>query len=175
MKKTKLLIALTGILCAGIFSSHAQQKLPLAGAWHFKIDSTDTGLEEQWYRQTLKDPVKLPGSMQAQGYGNDPSVRTPWIGDKSELFLQQEKYAPYRSDDNYKFPFWLTPVKYYTGPAWYQREVNIPASWKRSAYHLNAGALSLEHYGVCRRSGGGGRQQPGHPACIRPQRPAHAG
>ncbi|HEY0611871.1 MAG TPA: beta-galactosidase, partial [Chitinophaga sp.] len=78
----------------------------------------------------LKDPVKLPGSMQAQGYGDNPSVRIQWIGEKSELFLQQDKYAPYRTDENYKFPFWLTPVKYYTGPAWYQREVNIPANWK---------------------------------------------
>jgi hypothetical protein len=106
MKKIKLLIALTGILCGNFFFLHAQQKLP------------------------LKDLLKLPGSMQAQGYGDDPSVRIKWIGEKSELFLQQDKYAPYRSDENYKFPFWLTPVKYYTGPAWYQREVNIPANWK---------------------------------------------
>lgn len=130
MKKTKLLIALAGILCGNIFSLHAQQKLPLAGEWRFKLDKEDAGITEQWYRQQLKDPVKLPGSMQAQGYGDNPSVNTKWIGEKAELFLQQDKYAPYRSDDNYKFPFWLTPVKYYTGPAWYQREVNIPAAWK---------------------------------------------
>jgi hypothetical protein len=130
MKKPKLLIALAGILCGNIFFLHAQQKLPLAGEWHFKLDREDKGLDEQWYRQQLKDPVKLPGSMQAQGYGDKPSVRIKWIGERSELFLQQEKYAPYRSDENYKFPFWLTPVKYYTGAAWYQREVNIPANWK---------------------------------------------
>jgi len=130
MKKPKLLIALAGILCGNIFFLHAQQKLPLAGEWRFKLDREDKGLDEQWYRQQLKDPVKLPGSMQAQGYGDKPSVRIKWIGERSELFLQQEKYAPYRSDENYKFPFWLTPVKYYTGAAWYQREVNIPASWK---------------------------------------------
>jgi hypothetical protein len=130
MKKPKLLIALAGILCGNIFFLHAQQKLPLAGEWHFKLDREDKGSDEQWYRQQLKDPVKLPGSMQAQGYGDKPSVRIKWIGERSELFLQQEKYAPYRSDENYKFPFWLTPVKYYTGAAWYQREVNIPANWK---------------------------------------------
>lgn len=135
MKKFKLLIALAGILCCSIIS-FAQEQLPLAGQWHFKLDREDEGITQQWYRQQLKDPVKLPGSMQAQGYGDNPSVRIKWIGEKSELFLQQDKYAPYRSDNNYKFPFWLTPVKYYTGPAWYQREVNIPAGWKNKRITL---------------------------------------
>jgi hypothetical protein len=130
MKKNTLLIAFAGILCGNVFISHAQQKIPLAGEWRFKLDREDAGVTAQWYRQPLKDPVKLPGSLQAQGYGDHPSVHTKWIGEKSELFLQQEKYTPYRTESNYKFPFWLTPVKYYTGAAWYQREVNIPAAWK---------------------------------------------
>lgn len=129
MTKLKQLIALAIMLCCS-FYLRAQQRLPLAGEWHFKLDKEDAGITGQWYKQRFTDPVKLPGSMQAQGYGDDPSVRTKWIGEKYEPFLTAAKYAPYRADNNFKFPFWLTPVKYYTGPAWYQREVNIPAAWK---------------------------------------------
>ncbi|MDP4292569.1 MAG: glycoside hydrolase family 2 TIM barrel-domain containing protein, partial [Bacteroidota bacterium] len=31
---------------------------------------------------------------------------------------------------NLKFPFFLTPEKYYVGAAWYQKEVTIPDNWK---------------------------------------------
>jgi hypothetical protein len=129
MKRSKQLVALAGILCCNLWL-HAQQKLSLAGEWQIKIDKEDAGIKEKWYLQQLKGPLKLPGSMQAQGYGDNPSVRTKWIGEKSERFLEQKKYAPYYPDDNFKFPFWLTPKKYYTGPAWYQRQVNIPPAWK---------------------------------------------
>ena len=29
-----------------------------------------------------------------------------------------------------KVPFWLTPVKVYVGPAWYQRTISVPEKWK---------------------------------------------
>ena len=31
---------------------------------------------------------------------------------------------------------WLTPVKYYSGVAWYQKDVNIPAEWKGKSIEL---------------------------------------
>jgi hypothetical protein len=33
-------------------------------------------------------------------------------------------------------PFWLQPIKYYKGAAWYQREVTIPASWSKKHIEL---------------------------------------
>ncbi|MDL2241719.1 beta-glucuronidase, partial [Bacteroidales bacterium OttesenSCG-928-L03] len=42
----------------------------------------------------------------------------------------------FREPDNLKIPFWLTPVKYYVGAAWYQRDVEIPRDWKGSRIEL---------------------------------------
>jgi hypothetical protein len=33
-------------------------------------------------------------------------------------------------------PFWLQPVKYYKGAAWYQKTVNIPPPWKQKHVEL---------------------------------------
>lgn len=123
----------------------AQTSISLAGQWQFRIDRKDEGVTGRWYTQTFSDPVKLPGAMQAQGYGDNPSVQTKWIGDRYESFLTDEKYAPYRKDDNFKFPYWLTPKKYYMGAAWYQKVINIPADWKEK--HIT---LTLErcHWGT---------------------------
>ncbi|RZL04660.1 MAG: beta-galactosidase, partial [Hymenobacter sp.] len=37
--------------------------------------------------------------------------------------------AQYRQPGNIKVPFWLQPVKYYKGAAWYQKTIDIPAAW----------------------------------------------
>ncbi|UYQ94847.1 beta-galactosidase [Chitinophaga horti] len=139
---------ITGLLFALLLGGivNAQQQLSLAGQWRFRIDRNDEGITQRWYTQSFTDPVKLPGAMQSQGYGDNPSVRTKWVGERgTERFLEQDKYAPYRTDANFKFPFWLTPVKYYVGAAWYQRSIDIPAAWK--GQHI---ALSLErcHWGT---------------------------
>lgn len=137
------------VLLAAMMAIHvavpAQNRISLAGKWQFRIDRDDQGIKQQWYTQQLKDPVKLPGAMQSQGYGDEPSVNTKWIGERYESFLTEEKYAPYRKDDNFKFPFWLTPGKYYTGAAWYQRVINIPQQW--AGKHIS---LTLErcHWGT---------------------------
>ena len=34
-----------------------------------------------------------------------------------------------RQPGNIKIPFWLEPVKYYKGVAWYQKDVEIPENW----------------------------------------------
>jgi hypothetical protein len=41
-----------------------------------------------------------------------------------------KEYEPYRQQGNIKISFWLQPEKEYVGAAWYQREVNVPSSWK---------------------------------------------
>ncbi len=62
---------------------------------------------------------------------------TPWTGslfDKS--FFTEKKFNRYRQSDNFKVPFWLQPEKYYTGVAWYQRDIDIPAGWQEKAIRL---------------------------------------
>jgi beta-galactosidase/beta-glucuronidase len=117
--------------------SSSVNKIDLAGEWKFQIDSLDEGLEQKWFIKNLEDRIKLPGSMTTNGKGNDVSFNTNWTGSifDSSWFFKSE-YSQYRKEDNIKVPFWLQPVKYYKGAAWYQKTVNIPASWKHKNIEL---------------------------------------
>ena len=104
--------------------------ISLAGRWSFKLDPNNVGQQEKWYAGKLTDSIKLPGSTAENGYGNDLSVNTKWTGqivDKS--WFTEDKYTKYRQPGSIKIPFWLTPVKHYVGPAWYQRWIDVPESF----------------------------------------------
>jgi F5/8 type C domain/Glycosyl hydrolases family 2, sugar binding domain/Glycosyl hydrolases family 2 len=112
-------------------SGEEQNTISLAGSWLFRLDRDNVGEQEKWYNGTLTDRIKLPGSMTENGYGNDVSVDTKWTGkivDRS--WFTDAKYAKYRQPGSVKIPFWLTPIKHYVGPAWYQKQVDIPPSWR---------------------------------------------
>ena len=113
------------------------QTISLAGNWLFRIDHNDAGVSEKWFTQRLNDNIQLPGSMLTNGKGDDVTVNTKWTGsiyDSSWYF--NPRMEKYRQPGNLKFPFWLTPAKYYVGPAWYQKEVTIPANWKEKHVEL---------------------------------------
>lgn len=80
----------------------AQPAISLGGTWAFKLDPEDKGLGEQWQQTALPGSIELPGSTDTGGFGND----------------NPERRVAY-----------LSRLKEYTGPAWYQREVSIPADW----------------------------------------------
>ncbi len=42
----------------------------------------------------------------------------------------------------------------YSGPAWYQREVTVPAGWTGRDVELELGEMPLDHNCICRRSRG---------------------
>ena len=121
--------------CAGLLALAACQSqtdtLSLAGEWRFAIDSLDRGQTEGWATRQLEATLRLPGSMQEQGFGDDVSVRTPWTGQiVDQSWYTAPEYAKYREKGNVKVPFWLNPDKHYVGAAWYQRTVDIPEGWQ---------------------------------------------
>ena len=108
-----------------------EQTISLAGKWRFALDRADTGIGERWFERSLSDTVKLPGSLPAQGIGDEVTVDTKWTGgivDRS--FFTDPKFARYRQPGQVKLPFWLQPDKYYAGVAWYQRDFEVPADWR---------------------------------------------
>lgn len=111
--------------------------IDLSGEWRFQIDSLDKGIEQQWFNRKLTDAIKLPGSMTTNGKGNEVDINTPWVGNiwDTSWFVKPE-YAEYRRKGNIKIPFWLQPIKYYKGAAWYQKTVNVPAAWKGKLLEL---------------------------------------
>lgn len=132
----------------------AQNKISLAGEWKVRLDPFEIGISSNWQEDIHKmwpidsvyvDTILLPGSLPEHGYGNPPSVHTDWNSTVYYHFLYTDKYAPYRIEENFKFPFWLTSDTYYKGVAWYQREVEIPDHWENKRVVLE---LERPHWGT---------------------------
>ncbi|MCC7373827.1 MAG: hypothetical protein IT581_04160 [Verrucomicrobiales bacterium] len=125
--RSLLLVVLLGI---GRITA-ADETLDLSGPWRFALDRQDRGLGEAWERRELSGRVRLPGSLPQQGIGDPISTNTPWVGgivDRS--WFTDDAWARYRPPGQVKIPFWLQPETYYSGAAWYQREVEVPADWE---------------------------------------------
>jgi hypothetical protein len=112
--------------------------LNLAGDWRFSLDRSDTGVHDMWFNTTLADSMKLPGILQAQGYGDDISIDTPWVAalPRDMRWFTLPQYAPYTKPGNVKMPYLSQPPKHYLGVAWYQRDLVIPTNWAGKRIHL---------------------------------------
>lgn len=118
-----LLILFIG--CKSTFNS--KQDIDLHGKWRFAIDEKDEGVDHKWYEKKLEEEVILPGSMATNDKGKEVDINTSWTGGINDsAWFTEEEYAPYRKAGNVKVPYWLQPIKYYKGAAWYQKDVDIP-------------------------------------------------
>ena len=109
--------------------------IDLSGAWKFAADLADSGLTatpDQW---KFPDTIQLPGQVAAQGFGEKPSMKTQWAG---VGWKYPDLFKEWQAPDNFKIPFFLQPPLHYVAPAWYQREIEIPADWagKHALLHL---------------------------------------
>jgi hypothetical protein len=114
-----ILLSLIGALAA--------EPIDLSGTWRFAADPQDLGADatrEQW---RFPDTIKLPGHLAAQGFGEKPSLNTQWNG---EGWRYPDLFKEWQSPDNFKMPFFLQPPLRYAGPAWFQRDVEIPQNWQ---------------------------------------------
>jgi hypothetical protein len=137
MKIKLILIAILSVLLFSCQKAAVQQKIDLAGTWQFEMDPSDKGITEAWYNQVLSDSLILPGSLTTNGKGDDITLTTQWIGQiVDSSFYKKPEYAKFRGPGNIKIPFWLQPVKYYKGAAWYQKEVTIPEDWNGQSVGL---------------------------------------
>jgi len=121
--------AAMGVLASPVALANAP--IDLTGTWRFELDRNDVGIQERWFEQDLSGRIRLPGSLPQQGIGDEVTVETKWTGtilDRS--WFTSPEYAKYRQAGNVKVPFWLQPDKYYAGPAWYQRDIEIPQAWQ---------------------------------------------
>ncbi len=125
----KLLFLFVALAGCTIHYEDLPEELSLSGEWKFRIDSLDQGIEQQWALEEFDETVTLPGSMAENGKGNGVSVETDWTGDIIDRsYFTDRKYEKYRQPGNIKIPFWLQPVKHYSGVAWYQKDFDLPGS-----------------------------------------------
>ena len=112
------------------------EKIDLSGNGSFKpIPKTEASGRSG--RNELSDVVRLPGSMEENGKGDDITFDTQWTGGINDPeWFTDPNYAPYVNAGNIRFPFWLQPEKKYTGAAWYRKKVSIPEEWKEKTVLL---------------------------------------
>lgn len=134
------LVRVSLLLGAGWVSALAGEVRDLSGEWRFALDPGDLGLAAGPEGWRFPDRVRLPGTVAAQGFGEEPSIRTQWTGDG---WRYPELFREWQADNNFKFPFFLQPPKVYVGPAWYQREIEVPEDW---AGHDTAVLLERVHW-----------------------------
>lgn len=97
------------LLAAGLIAvllvvpSAKGEMLDLAGEWRFQLDGEDKGINEKWNARALEDTIKLPGTTDENRKGNR--------NDEQPTDRLMRPWA-------------------WKGPAWYQRDVTIPADWK---------------------------------------------
>ena len=131
MKNIRKLLFVLALVCSNLLTAQ-QIELDLSGNWQFRIDRDDMGEEEKWYSKDLSDNITLPGSMAESRKGDDVTLHTEWtasIYDSSFFF--NPRLEKFRVQENLKLPFWLTPVKYYVGAAWYRKNITIPDSFNK--------------------------------------------
>lgn len=101
MKRNGLILLLT--LLAGAVS--AQHEISLAGIWKFKLDPFETGISSNGVQLLpgLPEEITLPGS-------TDQARKGYPTQDMSSLRLTRQVE--------------------YKGPAWYEKEIYVPAEWQ---------------------------------------------
>ena len=87
------------VVVSAVGSLYAAKTIPLAGEWRFEI----AGTNQQPFARELPGKIRLPGTMDDAGLG-PKNTKPPTLD------------GPYRLYD-------------YAGPAWYQRDIEIPAAW----------------------------------------------
>ncbi len=87
----------------GALAESGRSGMSLAGTWRFRLDPDGVGIAKKWCAEKLDDTVTLPGTT-----------------DTNQKGVFKNEQAVDR----------LSRVWYWKGLAWYQRDVDIPESWR---------------------------------------------
>jgi beta-galactosidase len=134
----KSLCALAVAVCLAA-RINAAEVLPLAGEWRFALDRANVGTNENWFTKKLPETIKLPGILQAQGFGDDISTNTPWVLGLGDAWWKLQPAAlreHFSQPGHVEVPFLSQPPKHYLGAAWYQRDIEVPANWQGRHFTL---------------------------------------
>ncbi|MDL2281894.1 glycoside hydrolase family 2 [Parabacteroides sp. OttesenSCG-928-G06] len=89
--------------CSLIYAVQAQDVRSLAGEWRFRLDQEDAGIAGGWQNEQYRDRIQLPGTTDDAHYGEKT------VGSDFGMLTRAYKYY---------------------GPAWYQKDIDIPQEWK---------------------------------------------
>ena len=80
------------------------EPISLAGQWRVTLDPNKEGVEKQFFNRELPEQISLPGSTDEAKLGT-PNPNKPTLDGLYRLYL-------------------------YEGPAWFQRDIQIPVTWQ---------------------------------------------
>ena len=103
-----LLSLLTSAALLSSANAQSSPTIDLAGEWKLALDAGDTGLAAGPTGWRFNDTIALPNTLTRAGKGNPLTM---------EVKLDKESFVNLHQRHSY------------VGPAWYQREVEIPAEW----------------------------------------------
>jgi len=121
----KILLFVAFLLLAPM-SSQAAYPVSLDGFWRFELDPADAGERQQWFNRDGRNRIRLPGILQAQGFGDEISTDTPWVLTLYDRnWYLRDDYKTYIEPGKVKVPFLSQPPPHYLGAAWYQRDIYL--------------------------------------------------
>ncbi|WP_460165815.1 discoidin domain-containing protein [Thermostilla marina] len=130
--RSAAIVLTAAALCGGSsLDAAVPESVDLSGEWRTALDQEDVGIDGAWFARELPGEacVRLPGALRESGIGLPVNLDTTWIGSIRYSEWEKPQYAPYRSPENFKMPFWLQPNLHYVGTAWYQRTIEFPKAW----------------------------------------------
>jgi hypothetical protein len=89
---------------ADVLAGAAASTISLDGEWRFSSDAGNEGAQKEYFNRDLPERISLPGSTDEAHFGT-PNSAKPSLDGLYRRYL-------------------------YEGPAWYQRDVDIPVSWR---------------------------------------------
>ncbi len=108
----------------------AQETLDLSGQWQIRLDDKDAGLREKWFAKPLdtKATILLPNTTDLAGLGHPLDFRT--MRHKCR-FPTTTRFPAVQESERADEHGYLVRRNLFVGPAWYQRTITIPASWRQ--------------------------------------------
>jgi beta-galactosidase len=129
MNPIRLFATILLALAATIVTPAAADTLNVAGTWRLRLDPQDEGLRANWPAAPLatSDRIRLPNTTDRAGFGFALDTNTM---QHAAPFPVTTRFPgvkePVRADEH----GYLVRRHLYVGPAWYEREIQIPASWQ---------------------------------------------
>ncbi len=111
------------------FSASAEDTFDLSGEWRLRLDAEDEGLSANWPGAPLvgSDRIRLPNTTDLAGFGFPLDTHTMLHAAPFPVTTRFPGVKePVRADEH----GYLVRRHLFVGPAWYEREVEIPKAWK---------------------------------------------
>gem|GEM_PF-467443 len=91
--------------------------IDLSGEWKISLEA-DEGKQS--------GVIRLPGILQAAGYGNPVTRQTPWVSSLHDSFWYEQEEYKYAQEEGVNVPFLSQPPRHFLGQAVYEKTFVVP-------------------------------------------------